>query len=79
MNSKTSFFKALKKYQNICDARIVEIKQVGEILTVTNVMQSYTKKTVKVRLLTANVMMSMNRHGFSNPNQIKIKYNQKIL
>ncbi|WP_179360473.1 hypothetical protein [Nitrosopumilus cobalaminigenes] len=41
----------------------MEIKQVGEILTATNVITHYTKKIARVKLLTANAMRLMNRLG----------------
>ncbi len=45
---------------------IVEIKQVGEIRHVTNVINHYTKKTVKVNLQIVNVMAQMNKYGYRN-------------
>ena len=49
-----------------CDVLIVEIKQVGEIRHVTNVINHYTKKTVKVNLQIVNVMAQMNKYGYRN-------------
>jgi len=50
----------------------VEIKQAGEILIVTNVMLHYITKAVKEKILIANVMNLMSRHGIRkkllNPN-----------
>ncbi|NNM36243.1 MAG: hypothetical protein HKO48_03930 [Nitrosopumilus sp.] len=47
----------------VCDARIVEIKQAGEIRIATNVMQHYIKKIVKKNPLIVNVIQLTNRHG----------------
>jgi len=41
----------------------VEIKQAGEILIVTNVIQHYITKIAREKVLIVNAMILMNRHG----------------
>jgi hypothetical protein len=43
---------------------IVEISLAGEIPLVTNVISHYIKKTVKIKILTVNVMELTNKHGY---------------